>query len=170
MRPEDLLTTTPSPEHLARETERLPEPTREQVDAVRQLLAASQRAPAETEWPPILQAPRSKKDSRYAEPATSHRPVVGPVLVSAKRAFRLAFQPFINEVLRKQVEFNEAILDSLALIYEHQREESRLQAAWRREVMSRLAALEKKPAEQAKDEAAPTRTPSASPRGRGRKS
>jgi hypothetical protein len=68
---------------------------------------------------------------------------VGPVLVLAKRAFRGVFQPFINEVMRKQVEFNEAILDSLALLYEHQREDSRTQAAWRREVTERLTALEK---------------------------
>ncbi|WP_375772811.1 hypothetical protein NR798_18630 [Archangium gephyra] len=157
MRPEDLLTTTPSPERLAEEAGRLPEPTPEQVESVRRLLAASERAPAETEWPPILQAPRSKKDSRYVEPPTSHRPVVGPLLVTAKRAFRLAFQPFINEMLRKQVEFNEAILDSLALIYEHQREESRSQVAWRREVMARLAALERT-------------TPEPAPKGRSRRS
>lgn len=143
MRPEDLLTQSPSPERLAAEAAKLPESDPEQVESLRRLLDASQRAPAETEWPPLLQAPRSKKDSRYVDPPTSHRPVVGPVLVAAKRAFRVAFQPFINEVLRKQVEFNEAILDSLALVYEHQREESRTQAAWRREVMARLAALEK---------------------------
>jgi hypothetical protein len=146
MRPEDFLTTTPTPERLAAEARKLPRPDPEQEESVRRLLEASQRAPAETEWPPLLQAPRSKKDSRYADPPTSHRPVVGPVLVAAKRAFRLAFQPFINEVLRKQVEFNEAILDSLAQLYEHQREESRTQAAWRQEVMARLAALEKKEA------------------------
>ncbi|EPX55176.1 hypothetical protein D187_009383 [Cystobacter fuscus DSM 2262] len=144
MRPEDLLTTSPAPERLMEAAARLPEPEPEQVESVRRLLEASQRAPAETEWPPLLQAPRAKKDSRYAEPPTSHRSgVTGPLLVGAKRAFRLAFQPFINEVLRKQVEFNEAILDSLALLYEHQREESRAQTAWRREVMERLAALEK---------------------------
>jgi hypothetical protein len=145
VRPEDLLTTSPTPERLAAEAERLPQPEPGQVDAVRRLLATSERAPAETEWPPILQAPRAKKDSRYVEPPSSHRPVVGPVLVTAKRAFRLAFQPFINEVLRKQVEFNEAILDSLALLYEHQREESRAQTAWRKEVLARLAALESAP-------------------------
>jgi hypothetical protein len=169
VRPEDLLTTTPSPERLAEEARRLPEPGPEQEEAVRRLLAASQRAPAETEWPPILQAPRSKKDSRYVEPPTSHRPVVGPMLVTAKRAFRLAFQPFINEVLRKQVEFNEAILDSLALIYEHQREESRTQVAWRREVMARLAALERN-GKPAKEESVPAPTPERAPKGRSRKS
>ena len=139
MRPEDLLTDSPTPERLVREAASLPEPSAERLAAVRQLLDASQRAPAEAEWPPLLQTPRTKKDSRYAEPPTSHREgVVGPVLVVAKRAFRLAFQPFINEVLRKQVEFNEAILDSLALVYEQQREESRAQAAWRQEVKARL--------------------------------
>lgn len=158
MRPEYLLTTSPSPERLAAETERLPELESEQVESLRRLLTASQRAPAETEWPPLLQAPRSKKDSRYVEPPTSHRPLVGPVLVTAKRAFRLAFQPFINEVLRKQVEFNEAILDSLALIYEHQREESRAQTAWRREVMARLAALERSAKPEAPSGAPPPRS------------
>ena len=145
MRPEDLLTSAPTPERLAAEAERLPEPSPEALEAVQRLLTASRRAPAETEWPPLLQAPREKKDSRYAEPPTSHRAGVGPVLVAAKRAFRLAFQPFINEVLRKQVEFNEAILDSLALVYEQQREESRAQAAWRKEIAARLAALEQGP-------------------------
>ena len=146
MRPEDLLCASPTPERLAQEAAGLPEPSAEQVAALQQLLTAARRAPAETEWPPLLQTPRTKKDSRYAEPPTSHRPGVGPVLVLAKRAFRLAFQPFINEVLRKQVEFNEAILDSLALVYEQQREESRAQTAWRREVVARLSALEKPPA------------------------
>jgi hypothetical protein len=145
MHPEDLLTRSPTPERLVHEAARLPEPPADQVALLQALLTASQRAPAETEWPPLLQTPRMKKDSRYAEPATSHRTGVGPVLVLAKRAFRLAFQPFINEVLRKQVEFNEAILDSLALLYEQQREESRSQAAWRREVRERLSALEKPP-------------------------
>jgi len=142
MRPEDLLTRSPSPERLVEEASRLPRPDPKQEEELRRLLATSERAPAEAEWPPLLQTPRMKKDTRYAEPPTSHRPVVGPALVIAKRAFRLAFQPFINEVLRRQVEFNEAILDSLAQLYEHQREESRTQAAWRREVMSRLATLE----------------------------
>lgn len=160
MRPEDLLTTAPAAERLAEEAGRLPEPAPEQVESLRRLLDASQRAPSETEWPPILQAPRSKKDSRYVEPPTSHRPVVGPMLVTAKRAFRLAFQPFINEVLRKQVEFNEAILDSLALVYEQQRESARTQAAWRKEVSEKLARLE-----QAKDRPSKARgTSSGSPK------
>jgi hypothetical protein len=67
---------------------------------------------------------------------------VGPVLVLAKRAFRLAFQPFINEVLRRQVEFNEAILESLATVYEHQKESTRTQALWRQEWERRMARLE----------------------------
>lgn len=144
MRPEDLLSTTPGAERLAQRTRELPEPAAEQLQALKELLAASQRAPAEKEWPPLLQTPRTKKDSRYAETPTSHRTgVVGPALVTAKRAFRLVFQPFINEMLRKQVEFNEAILDSLSLLYEQQREETRAQSAWRREISERLAALER---------------------------
>lgn len=123
-------------------TERLPAPSSEAREALHATLEHTERAPTQAEWPPILETPRQKKDSRYAEPPSSHRPVVGPVLVLAKRAFRMAFQPFINEVMRKQVEFNEAILDSLALLYEQQRENARTQAAWRKELGERLARLE----------------------------
>ncbi len=123
-------------------TERLPSPSAEDREALRATLERTERAPTEAQWPPILETPRQKKDTRYAEPPTSHRPVVGPALVLAKRAFRRRFQPFINEVMRKQVEFNEAILDSLALIYEQQRENARTQAAWRKEHSERLTKLE----------------------------
>ncbi|WP_224245725.1 hypothetical protein [Hyalangium gracile] len=142
MRADELFTDPALAATVAAATERLPSPTPEARESLRATLDRTERAPTEAQWPPLLETPRQKKDSRYAEPATSHRPVVGPALVLAKRAFRLAFQPFINEVLRKQVEFNEAILDSLALIYEQQRESARTQAAWRREVTERLARLE----------------------------
>jgi hypothetical protein len=142
MRAEDLLTREPSAEAIAAETSRLPPVPEATLGEVRRLLEASERAPTSPEWPPLLQAPRNKKDSRYADPPSSHRPVVGPVLVLAKRAFRLAFQPFINEMLRRQVEFNEAILESLATLYEHQRESARTQALWRQELERRLARLE----------------------------
>ena len=127
---------------VAEATERLPSPSAEDREQLRATLERTERAPTEAQWPPLLETPRQKKDTRYAEPATSHRPVVGPVLVLAKRAFRGVFQPFINEVMRKQVEFNEAILDSLALVYEQQRESARTQAAWRKEVTEKLARLE----------------------------
>ena len=120
---------------------RLPPPSPEALQSLRATLERTERAPTEAQWPPLLETPRQKKDSRYADQATSHSPVVGPALVLAKRAFRRVFQPFINEVMRKQVEFNEAILDSLALIYEQQRESARTQAAWRAEIHERLARL-----------------------------
>jgi hypothetical protein len=142
VRAEDLLTREPSAETLAAETARLPPVPEATLEEVRRLLDASERAPSSPEWPPLLQAPRNKKDSRYAEPPSSHRPVVGPVLVLAKRAFRLTFQPFINEIMRRQVEFNEAILESLATLYEHQQESARTQALWRQELERRLARLE----------------------------
>jgi hypothetical protein len=131
---------------VAAATERLPSPSPEDSERLRETLERTERAPTEAQWPPILETPRQKKDTRYADPPASHRPVVGPVLVLAKRAFRLAFQPFINEVMRKQVEFNEAILDSLALIYEQQRENARTQAAWRKEFQEQLTRLEQEQA------------------------
>jgi hypothetical protein len=132
---------------VAAATERLPSPSREDSERLRETLERTERAPTEAQWPPILETPRQKKDTRYADPPTSHRPLVGPALVLAKRAFRLAFQPFINEVMRKQVEFNEAILDSLALIYEQQRENAHTQAAWRKELQEQLTRLEQEQAD-----------------------
>ncbi|MDY7229544.1 hypothetical protein [Hyalangium rubrum] len=142
MRADELLCDPALAETVSAATERLPSPSSEARDALRASLERTERAPTEAEWPPILEAPRQKKDTRYADPPSSHRPVVGPALVLAKRAFRKAFQPFINEMMRKQVEFNEAILDSLALIYEQQRENARTQAAWRKELGERLSKLE----------------------------
>jgi hypothetical protein len=145
MRADQLLSDPALAATVAAATERLPSPSPEAREQLRATLERTERAPTEAQWPPILETPRQKKDTRYAEPATSHRPVVGPVLVLAKRAFRGVFQPFINEVMRKQVEFNEAILDSLALIYEQQRESARTQAAWRKEISEKLARLEQGP-------------------------
>jgi len=152
MRAEDLLTHSPPAEAVAAEVDRLPSPPAEKLEALRRTLEHAEQASLEQEWPPLLQVPRNKKDSRYADPPTSHRPLVGPVLVLAKRAFRLGFQPFINEMLRRQVEFNEAILEALATVYEHQQLQARAQAQWRKEVAERLARLERR------DEEAPKRS------------
>jgi hypothetical protein len=150
MHAEDLLTTSPTAEAVAAEVERLPPPPPEKLESLRRTLENTGQANLEREWPPLLQTPRGKRDSRYAEPATSHRPVLGPLLVFAKRTFRLGFQPFINEVLRKQVEFNEAILDALATVYEHQQLQARTQAQWRKEMAERISQLERQGKKDAK--------------------
>ncbi|ATB48872.1 hypothetical protein [Corallococcus macrosporus] len=143
MRPEDLITHTPTAEVVARETQQLPSPSPEAEGFLRHTLEAAARPPTAAPWPALLQEAHGKMDSRYAEPATSHRGgMTGLALVLAKRAFRLTFQPFINEVLRKQVAFNEAILDALATVHDVQREQARAQAAWRKELERRLAQLE----------------------------
>ncbi|NVJ04028.1 hypothetical protein HUW63_02055 [Myxococcus sp. AM001] len=143
MRTEDLITRSPTAEAVAREAQQLPTPSDETQEALRQTLEAAARPPTPAPWPALLQEARGKMDSRYAEPATSHRGgLTGTALVLAKRAFRLTFQPFINEVLRKQVEFNESILDALATLHDVQREQARAQAAWRKELERRLAQLE----------------------------
>ncbi|RYZ42897.1 MAG: hypothetical protein EOO71_06060 [Myxococcaceae bacterium] len=148
MRAEDLISTHPTAEAVTEALRRLPPPAPEKVDALRRRFTATQAPASSTAWPHFLEGARLKRDSRYADAPTSHRPVMGPALVMAKRAFRLAFQPFINEALRRQVEFNESILDALALIYEHQRVQARTQALWRQEVdkrLEQLAAESKKP-------------------------
>ncbi|MBZ4332862.1 hypothetical protein NR800_12575 [Corallococcus interemptor] len=141
MRAEDLITRDPTVEAVLESLARLPTPEPEKVEALRRRLAATQAPAINAAWPPFLEGARLKRDARYADPPSSHRPLVGPALVMAKRAFRLAFQPFINEALRRQVEFNEAILDALALIHEHQRVQARTQSLWRQEVERQLEQL-----------------------------
>ncbi|QSQ14753.1 hypothetical protein [Myxococcus landrumensis] len=143
MRAEDLLTDAPSAEAVARETQKLPEASTEAMESLRHALESSTRQATPAPWPSLLLEARGKMDSRYAGPVTSHRGgISGPALVLAKRAFRLLFQPFINEALRKQVEFNESILDALATIHDVQREHARTQATWRQEVERRLVRIE----------------------------
>ncbi|MCE9672704.1 hypothetical protein LY474_33335 [Myxococcus stipitatus] len=143
MRADDLLTDTPTASAVAEETRKLPTPSAEASESLRRVLESSARPATPAPWPALLQEARGKMDSRYAGPVTSHRGgLSGPALVLAKRAFRLLFQPFINEALRKQVEFNESILDALATIHDVQREHARTQAQWRQEVDRRLARIE----------------------------
>ncbi|WP_338865414.1 hypothetical protein [Myxococcus stipitatus] len=143
MRAEDLLTDAPSAEAVARETEKLPEVSAETRESLRRALESSAQQATPAPWPTLLLEARGKMDSRYAGPVTSHRGgISGPALVLAKRAFRLLFQPFINEALRKQVEFNESILDALATIHDVQREHARTHATWRQDVERRLARME----------------------------
>ncbi|WIG98105.1 hypothetical protein [Myxococcus sp. SDU36] len=143
MRPDDIITHAPTADVVARETARLPAPSPEAEESLRRILEAATRPSTPTPWPTLLLEARGKMDSRSAEPATSHRGgLTGMALVLAKRAFRFTFQPFINELLRKQVEFNESILDALATLHDVQREQSRAQAAWRNEQERRMAQLE----------------------------
>jgi len=146
LRPGDLVSDTPPPEELAELANAVEAADPERIAALKRDLERAgsvQDGQASTSaWPPLLEEPRRRMDTRRADPATSHRPYIGPVLVAAKRTFRFAFQPFINEVLRRQVEFNEALLTSLAALYEQVRVNARTQALWRKEVEERLKALE----------------------------
>ena len=141
MRAEDLKSQSPSPEEIAKATDALPKPAKEALDALKAAVARSQSAGG-SGWPPFLEEARARLDSRHAPPATSHRKLVGPALVAAKRGFRLLAQPFINEVLRRQVEFNEAILNGLAQLNEQVQANARAQALWRAEVEERLTRQE----------------------------
>ncbi|NNB84923.1 hypothetical protein HJC10_14430 [Corallococcus exiguus] len=164
MRAEDLITGDPTVKAVLESLERLPTPEPEKVEALRRRLAATQGPATSPAWPPFLEGARLKRDARYADPPSSHRPVVGPALVMAKRAFRLAFQPFINEALRRQVEFNEAILDALALIHEHQRVQARTQSLWRQEVERQLEQLtSRQPAATSEPSQKPSPEPSQEP-------
>ncbi|MEW6434456.1 MAG: hypothetical protein AB1730_23390 [Myxococcota bacterium] len=50
-------------------------------------------------------------DSRLGAAVKTHRPPpLGPAIVAAKKTFRRAFQPFINEVLGRQTLFNEELV------------------------------------------------------------
>jgi hypothetical protein len=173
VRPEDLLTRAPTAEAVAKEARKLPRPSEEAREALRRSLEAAARPTTPTPWPALLQEARGKMDSRYAEPATSHRGgLAGLALVLSKRAFRRVFQPFINEALRKQVEFNESILDALATIHDVQREHARTQATWRQEMERRLALMEaaaERGREPTGTSSEPERTRGGAPRGRTRR-
>jgi len=143
---ERFLCDDPTPAELERLMESLPPPPAQALEALRRDFAMSESpaaTPAASEWPPLLQEVQGKADVRYAEPPTSDRPLVGPALVFAKRVFRLVGQPFINEALRKQVEFNQAIIAGVGQIYESLQQHLRNQALWRAEVDARLQRLER---------------------------
>ena len=145
MRPEDLLTQTPSPERVAEAARGLPAADPAVLEVLRRDLLASEgpaAAGAGPSLPPWLEALREQLDVRHAGAVHSHRPVLDPALVAVKSAFRLGFQPLINEVLRAQVLFNESVLNALVHLYEQQRETARAQDAWRAAFERRLAALE----------------------------
>lgn len=144
LRADELESTTPAASDLAQAVNAIPLGDPDTVRDVQQRLDRSAHADTSTSaWPPILEEPRRRADVRFADPATSHRPLVGPALVAAKRTFRAVFQPFINEMLRRQVEFNESLLSSLAVMYEQLRVQAQTQALWRKEIEERLEALEK---------------------------
>lgn len=76
----------------------------------------------------LLRSLTLNADSAQGYPPQSHRSFGGAV-VAAKRGFRLAFQPFINEALARQRSFNERLLDALAALHADQlRLERRLDA------------------------------------------
>lgn len=87
------------------------------------------------------------RDARTGLPITSHRPGVGRAVVAAKQAFRSAFQPFLNEALRKQAEFNETLAQwAQAVTRAVVRQEAEAEA-FREQVEGRLRALEQARAE-----------------------
>jgi hypothetical protein len=110
----------------------------------RELSEATHSAFAESEG---LYEARAFCDSRTAPRPTSHRALIGSFVVLGKRWFRTLGQPFINEVLRQQVRFNEALLEAVTRGFTSLRkdvEEERLrQVQFRRAVELRLRELEK---------------------------
>jgi hypothetical protein len=60
---------------------------------------------------------RALQNPKEGLPISSHRARVGRLIVAGKKAFRTGFQPFINEVLNKQAQFNEAAVHLSQAIY-----------------------------------------------------
>lgn len=79
---------------------------------------------------PFLKQLEDLQDVRIGLPVTSHRSgLIGPSLVTAKKLFRVAFQPFINELMRKQAQFNESLIALTYAMYRDLRStESAMQA------------------------------------------
>jgi len=69
----------------------------------------------------LLRSLSEDADTSQGFPPQSHRKLGGAV-VAAKRGFRLAFQPLINEALSRQKLFNRRLLDILSVLHvENQR-------------------------------------------------
>lgn len=74
----------------------------------------------------LLRSLAEDADVTRGFPPQSHRPLAGAV-VAAKRGFRKAFQPVINEALGRQRVFNRRLLDTVAALYaENQQLEARI--------------------------------------------
>ena len=84
-------------------------------------------------------------DPRVGLPIASHRkPPIGTILVVAKKGFRLLFQAFINETLRKQLLFNETLLKLLHVIYHDINSVEGATLAMRAGLQERLRKLEER--------------------------
>jgi hypothetical protein len=142
MRARDVVSEDPSAEELERLSAGL-ERGEQGVEALRRLFEKAEATVAREGWPPFLQRARDLVDARRGPGPTSHRKLVGPALVLAKRGFRASFQPFINEVMQAQVRFNEAILDALAQVHDELAQHLENQALFRARVEERLEKLER---------------------------
>ena len=142
MRPEESRTEEPKPDEIVKLIDELPEPDAKEVRELRQQLESLNDVPI-PDWPAYLRAAREKVDARHSPVTASHRPVIGWAVVLLKRALGLALQPLINEVLRKQVEFNEAILAAVVQIDQKLQQHLRNQSLWNEEIEKRLERLEK---------------------------
>ncbi len=142
MRAADVMSKSPSPEELEALSKGLVEGRARDIDELRALFDGAADTSAREEWPPFLQRPREYTDTRAGGPPTSHRPVLGPVLVATKTLFRAAAQPFINEIMRTQVRFNEAILDAVAQVHDQLQQNAENQALFRKQLDARLKTIE----------------------------
>ncbi len=142
MRPEEIRTEEPKPSEIVKLIDELPEPDAKEVRELKQELEALKDVPI-ADWPAYLRAAREKVDARHSPVAASHRPMIGWAVVLLKRTIGLALQPLINEVLRKQVEFNQAILAAMVQIDHDLQQHLRNQSLWNEEIEKRLERLEK---------------------------
>ena len=142
MRPEEIRTEEPKPSEIVKLIDELPEPDAKEVHELKQELEALKDVPI-ADWPAYLRAAREKVDARHSPVAASHRPMIGWAVVLLKRTIGLALQPLINEVLRKQVEFNQAILAAMVQIDHDLQQHLRNQSLWNEAIEKRLERLEK---------------------------
>jgi len=82
-------------------------------------------------------------DVRLGLTITSHRkPPIGPMLVIAKKGFRKLLQGFINEVMRKQMHFNQALIELCYVTFRDIRSLERATLAMRAGLEERIRRLE----------------------------
>jgi hypothetical protein len=86
-------------------------------------MEAAKLSPVET----LLASLLEDADAAQGFPPQSHRRLGGAV-VAAKKGFRMALQPFINETFARQKVFNRRLLDTIAALHAENRAlESRIE-------------------------------------------
>lgn len=92
------------------------EPPGRPQERIEQLAERAENEPATSVIATLLRSLAEDADVAQGFPAQSHR-VLGGAVVAAKKGFRLALQPLINDAFARQKVFNRRLLDTIAALH-----------------------------------------------------